>query len=92
MTSTDSRGCRNCHGIDFMTEESQSPKAGLFHSLALEWGKTCIDCHKGIAHNLPKGHDNGTIMDELHDRMEAEKVECSQYHEGMAGAGSDDGW
>lgn len=23
------------------------------HTLAQEQNKTCIDCHKGIAHNLP---------------------------------------
>jgi nitrate/TMAO reductase-like tetraheme cytochrome c subunit len=22
-----------------------------------ESGKTCIDCHKGIAHHLPKGYE-----------------------------------
>ena len=26
-----------------------------FHTLPLEKGKTCIDCHKGLAHTLPPG-------------------------------------
>jgi len=27
------------------------------HSTGLEKGKTCIDCHKGIAHSLPDMHE-----------------------------------
>jgi len=90
MKKTDSRECRNCHGIDFMTEETQSTKANLMHSLARGWGNTCIDCHKGISHTLPKGFDANLLMDELHDRMEKQGVECKLCHEGMAGAKKDD--
>ena len=32
----------------------QKPKAQQNHSKAKAEGKTCIDCHKGIAHLLPK--------------------------------------
>ena len=32
----------------------QSPRAGAIHERHLLSGdKTCIDCHKGIAHQLP---------------------------------------
>jgi cytochrome c-type protein NapC len=92
MQETDSRECRNCHSFEFMTEETQSPTAGLMHSLADEWGKTCIDCHKGIAHNLPKGISIEKTMDEMHDRMEETGIECGLCHKGMAGADADDGW
>ena len=58
MKSTDSRECRNCHGLIFMDLEKQDKSAQKKHSLAYlrESGKTCIDCHKGIAHSLPKGY------------------------------------
>ncbi len=92
MVATDSRECRNCHGINYMTEETQTAKAGLMHSLAQKWGKTCIECHKGIAHALPQGFDNNALMDELHERMKKEKIDCRQCHTDMAGAKKGDDW
>lgn len=53
MKSTDSRECRNCHKFDFMDYASQEPRASKTHQEALTAGKTCIDCHRGIAHKLP---------------------------------------
>ncbi|SRR6266581_572411 len=57
MKSNDSRECRNCHAQTFMDIEKQDKPAQRKHSLDYlrETGKTCIDCHKGIAHNLPEG-------------------------------------
>jgi cytochrome c-type protein NapC len=56
MKATDSRECRNCHSFSGMDPEKQDPAAARKHSPAYikESGKTCIDCHKGIAHHLPK--------------------------------------
>jgi cytochrome c-type protein NapC len=31
----------------------QGRRANATHSVAFTEGKTCIDCHKGIAHQLP---------------------------------------
>jgi cytochrome c-type protein NapC len=31
----------------------QEPRASRTHEEALNAGKTCIDCHRGIAHKLP---------------------------------------
>lgn len=53
MKSTDSRECRNCHKFDYMDYSSQEPRASKIHQEALTAGKTCIDCHRGIAHALP---------------------------------------
>jgi len=92
MAETDSRECRNCHRSSFMDTEAQETRAGLMHTLATKWEMTCIDCHKGIAHTLPKGFDRDAVMDEMHDRMEQEKVECRLCHEGMAGPKPGDGW
>jgi cytochrome c-type protein NapC len=62
------------------------------HSLAPKWGKTCIDCHKGIAHELPRDFDDGAMMGELHERMEKEGLECRQCHEDMVGPPKGEGW
>jgi cytochrome c-type protein NapC len=57
MKKTDSRECRNCHDYDSMDYPSQGRRAVAQHSGGLEEGKTCIDCHKGIAHSLPDMHE-----------------------------------
>jgi len=54
MKANDSLECRNCHGADFMDFTRQSPRAAFMHARYLVPGeRTCIDCHKGIAHQLP---------------------------------------
>jgi len=61
MKDNDSRECRNCHNFEYMDFTEQGNRSVKMHSSALESGdKTCIDCHKGIAHQLPdmKGVDN----------------------------------
>ncbi|MFT5314643.1 MAG: nitrate/TMAO reductase-like tetraheme cytochrome c subunit [Candidatus Krumholzibacteriia bacterium] len=54
MQANDSRECRTCHTPEKMVPELQSPKAVEFHEDALVRGKTCIDCHKGLVHKLPR--------------------------------------
>ncbi len=53
MKTTDSRECRNCHKFESMEFAAQEPRAARLHQDALRAGKTCIDCHQGIAHRLP---------------------------------------
>ena len=85
MKSTDSRECRNCHNFESMNPEFQKPRARKQHLNAFETGQTCIDCHKGIAHN--------GVRDKLSDE-ELEKLEAPNpdyirevpqtYREGLA--------
>ena len=54
LKSNDSLECRNCHDFESMDFTRQAGRAMNAHSTALASGeKTCIDCHKGIAHELP---------------------------------------
>ncbi len=54
LKANDSLECRNCHSETYMDFSVQSPRASVAHSTYLAGGeKTCIDCHKGIAHELP---------------------------------------
>ena len=54
LKANDSLECRNCHNYDSMDFTRQSPRASAMHSQYLgSKEKTCIDCHKGIAHHLP---------------------------------------
>jgi len=55
MKETDSAECRNCHDVKTMDSEQQGPTARKQHQKIGKDGKTCIDCHYGIAHKEPKG-------------------------------------
>jgi cytochrome c-type protein NapC len=55
MKATDSRECRNCHSKESMDLATQNRLAQRMHRAATEKGQTCIECHQGIAHMLPKG-------------------------------------
>ncbi len=59
MERTDSRECRNCHDFDSMDFSVQQKRSRDRHQAALDEGKTCINCHKGIAHELPEGAFEG---------------------------------
>ncbi len=62
MKATDSRECRNCHNFGSMDLEKQEGRASDKHDPYV-WevldgkvpAQTCIDCHMGVAHKLPKG-------------------------------------
>jgi cytochrome c-type protein NapC len=54
MKASDSRECRNCHSFGGMDIEKQKARASKMHKIAQDDKKTCIDCHKGIAHKKPK--------------------------------------
>ena len=64
MKSTDSRECRNCHLMDSMKFATQTRPARTKHLKGRERGQTCIDCHQGIAHELPEGWEDAyeTLM------------------------------
>ena len=54
MKNSDSQECRNCHNFDYMDFSEQGRRSVAQHSTALASGdKTCVDCHKGVAHRLP---------------------------------------
>lgn len=54
LKANDSLECRNCHNFEYMDFTRQSPRAAANHERWLGGGeRTCIDCHKGIAHALP---------------------------------------
>lgn len=64
MKDTDSRECRNCHDFESMDFTKQGIRGFDNHERGFEAGKTCIDCHKGIAHSLPMGANAMNASDE----------------------------
>ena len=70
MKKTNSRECRNCHHFESMNLDKQEERSAERHDPhvwevmdGLDPTKTCIDCHKGIAHQLPAGYDPAEDMD-----------------------------
>jgi cytochrome c-type protein NapC len=60
MKESDSIGCRNCHNLRSMSLEGQDRMAAKKHERVLNGDlkdKTCIDCHRGIAHKIPREED-----------------------------------
>jgi cytochrome c-type protein NapC len=54
LKANNSLECRNCHTETAMDLSKQNQRAVDIHTRFLLAGKaTCIDCHKGIAHELP---------------------------------------
>ena len=54
MEANDSLECRNCHSAIAMDFTKQTSRAAAIHAkFLISKERTCIDCHKGIAHELP---------------------------------------
>lgn len=54
LQANDSAECRNCHEVSQTILELQTEKAQKYHRALEHKDKTCIDCHRGIAHT-PEG-------------------------------------
>lgn len=84
LQQSNSRECRNCHNFKSMNFSLQQSRSKNVHQLSQERGKTCIDCHKGIAHHLPEGvtaEKGGN--DEDHSYYEKKKIACYLCHPDM---------
>ncbi|WP_136679435.1 pentaheme c-type cytochrome TorC [Neptunomonas sp. XY-337] len=53
FSANNSLECRNCHDYKSMNFDLMSEKAKIQMRRAAERDQSCIDCHKGIAHQLP---------------------------------------
>ncbi len=63
MKASDSRECKSCHSLVHMDFSLQDRFARKKHENAPDRGQTCIDCHKGIGHTLPKESDAADAAD-----------------------------
>ena len=53
MSGQQSKTCKSCHSYDDMDHSKQSAKAAMEMKKAAAENMNCIECHKGIAHELP---------------------------------------
>ncbi|KIC45023.1 4Fe-4S ferredoxin [Ruegeria sp. ANG-S4] len=84
MKASDSRECRNCHNFDYMDFTIQEARAASEHQRAIDNNMTCIDCHQGIAHNLPPGY-----LEEYQKVTETLSAQAGDLPEKHAAAGDD---
>jgi cytochrome c-type protein NapC len=87
MKESNSRECRNCHSFAYMNNQEQHDVAGPIHLEASDAGMTCIDCHMGIAHELPV-----ELMDREHERFKHAGIECYMCHTDMVKVRQDEDW
>jgi nitrate/TMAO reductase-like tetraheme cytochrome c subunit len=52
---TNARECRHCHDYNNMVFAEQSQAAQLIHPVAMQTNANCLDCHKGVVHEIPPG-------------------------------------
>ncbi|WNC69255.1 pentaheme c-type cytochrome TorC [Thalassotalea nanhaiensis] len=77
FTSNNSLECKNCHNYDSMDFTAMSERAKVQMKMAAERDQSCIDCHKGIAHDLPENMDSGEGM-----LAELEAMATNSFDEG----------
>ena len=88
MKETDSRECRNCHQFTVMKLAGQARFAARIHKDAMDEGKTCIDCHKGIAHDLPQKE---LMAAKVQERAEVDMEYAEEINETCAGCHGEHG-
>jgi len=52
FAATNARTCKSCHVYANMVLADQNPAARAMHATAIKSDANCLDCHKGIAHNM----------------------------------------
>lgn len=91
MKASDSQECRNCHNFKAMNMAGQSRFAKRLHEQASAAGQTCIDCHKGISHQLPSAPKSVAAAEQVDpDLAQSINQTCAPCH-GREGQGTADG-
>jgi nitrate/TMAO reductase-like tetraheme cytochrome c subunit len=57
LLANDSKFCRSCHSFQAMDLQAQGGMPARMHTKAMQSGKTCVECHRGIVHALPENAD-----------------------------------
>ena len=84
MKNSDSRECRNCHNFEYMDYGEQGRRSSAMHQKGFGEGKTCIDCHKGIAHSLPPIEQNIGAPKEAATKPEAAPAPAAEPQKSAA--------
>ncbi|WP_371186775.1 pentaheme c-type cytochrome TorC [Thalassotalea maritima] len=77
LTANNSLECKNCHDYASMDFDTMSERARVQMKMAAERDQSCIDCHKGIAHELPD-----SVLANEGALAELEAMSTSRFNEG----------
>lgn len=81
FAANNSLECRNCHDYNSMDWEVMSDNAKRFMRPAAERNQSCIDCHKGIAHQLPEEMNfKNPALDRLEQRAQGLTAKAGQQY------------
>ncbi|MFB2866345.1 NapC/NirT family cytochrome c [Aeromonas sp. MdU4] len=80
MRANDSATCRSCHKDDAVERFDQTPDAQKMHQYARDNDQTCIDCHKGIAHQLPEMKMDSKALDHLVELAKQTPAQSAQAY------------
>ena len=96
LKANDSLECRNCHSAVAMDFTKQTRRAAEIHArFVVTKERTCIDCHKGIAHELPdmtgiepgwqvpveqRGDEQQSSWDGLRNSLQSYLIRAAQSH------------
>ena len=80
MEANNSATCRSCHDYEKMNFDLMPEKAKQQMQIAASKNQSCIDCHKGIAHNLPKVKSDTFDINELKSGSMAYTTEISPLY------------
>ncbi|HIF9316259.1 pentaheme c-type cytochrome TorC [Photobacterium damselae] len=66
FSANGSKECKHCHKYESMKWDEMSPRAQVQMKQAAARDQSCLDCHKGIAHQLPQNMESsGGMVSEL---------------------------
>ena len=81
LSANGSLECRQCHDYASMQWEKMSEKAQFYMAKAADKNQSCIDCHKGIAHELPADAVvTNPLLAELEQRAASEDVKAGERY------------
>ncbi len=71
--------CRNCHDYDSMDWSEMSDEAVFYMQPAAKLNTGCIQCHKGIAHQLPESTGESPILVALEGQASSSLTDGEDY-------------
>lgn len=79
--ANDSKECRTCHDYDSMDFDKMRVTSQMIMRSAAERDASCLDCHKGIAHELPNTEGmHNPAFDSLLSEARSTKIKDGQNY------------
>lgn len=92
FAATNARECKACHRYANMISTEQNPSARALHAIAMKTDANCVECHKGITHQIVTAQEisapGGAAMEAAHSRIalgqEVYSRNCAACHNNLS--------